>query len=104
MKEADIMRACMIEASKHGAVLFRNNLGSYQHKDGYYIKYGVCNPGGSDLIGWSKEGLFVALEIKTPTGRAKPEQLNFINQVKKAGGIAGICTCPEDVINLLTSK
>lgn len=104
MSEADIMRLCMIEASKHGATLFRNNQGAYKHPKGYYIKYGVCNPGGSDLIGWNKDGLFVALEIKTPKGRATPEQLNFISQVKKAGGIAGICTCAEDVKNLLTVK
>lgn len=64
--------------------------------------------GSSDLIGWKtvtiepehvgKEfAIFTALEVKTKTGRATKEQVNFINQVSKAGGFAGIARSPDDV-------
>lgn len=65
--------------------------------------------GSSDLIGWKtteitpdmvgqKIAIFTAVEVKTPTGRASDEQINFINQVKLNGGIAGIMRNENDPI------
>ena len=65
--------------------------------------------GSSDLIGWKtinvtpdmigkKIAIFTAVEVKTPTGRASDEQLNFINQVKNNGGIATIMRSENDEI------
>lgn len=100
MKEADILQLCRIAASECGATVWRNNQGAYE-KDGYHIKYGVCNPGGSDLIGIYK-GRFLALEVKKPGGRVTTEQAQFIEYVNRAGGIAGIVYSPDDVKKLLT--
>lgn len=94
------------------SVLFRNNQGAYKDDGGRWIKYGVCNPGGSDLIGWtsktvtqdmvgSKVAIFTAVEVKTAKGRATEAQLNFIEQVKQAGGIAGIARSADDALALL---
>ena len=47
--------------------------------------------GFSDLAGWRKsDGKFVGIEVKTTKGRATKEQKNFIKQVRKAGGLAGV--------------
>lgn len=103
-READILQAIRLAAGKAGVTLHRNNIGAYKDPKGYYIKYGVCNPGGSDLIGWrTRHGIaqFVAIEVKSDTGKATPEQLNFINTVISAGGIAGVCRSVEDFLNLL---
>ena len=67
------------------------------------ISYGL-EVGSSDLIGWiTIEGraVFLALELKSPTGRPSKEQLNWIEQVKLAGGIAGIVRSPQDVEKLI---
>lgn len=72
---------------------------------------GLCE-GSSDLIGWTtreitpdmvgkKVAVFTAVEIKTLTGRASPEQLNFIERVRQAGGIAGIARSPKEAQNLI---
>lgn len=53
------------------------------------IHAGLC-VGSSDLIGWGKTGLFTAIEVKTERGRVTPEQQNFIDAVKRAGGIGAI--------------
>lgn len=103
MNEADFMRACMIEASKLGATVWRNNQGAYKHPKGYFIKYGVCNPGGSDLIGIYK-GKFLALETKYGKGKATPEQLNFVKFIHSNGGLAGIVKKIEDVKKVLDGE
>jgi hypothetical protein len=44
--------------------------------------------GVSDVIGIAKDGRWVACEIKTLDDRLSPDQIKFLNDVKKAGGIA----------------
>lgn len=110
MTETDVLQECRLAASECGATMHRNNRGAYKDKNGRFIRYGVGDPGGSDLVGWTKDGLFCALEIKIPDWvprnaadkKRYEEQLNFIEQVRKAGGIAGVCRCRQDVIDLLT--
>lgn len=58
--------------------------------------------GASDLIGWTtveitpemvgrRVAVFTAVETKrTKGGKASEDQINFVEQVKQAGGIAGI--------------
>ena len=100
MKESTIQKQIQVALSSHMARLFRNNVGVLQDKNGTYVKYGLCT-GSSDLIGFTMRevrqedvgkrwAVFTALEVKTPTGRATKEQINFISAVKNSGGIAEI--------------
>jgi hypothetical protein len=57
---------------------------------GDYLRYGVCNPGGSDLIGWTKDGRFLAVEVKSESGRLTDAQEKFLEVVNEFGGV-GIC-------------
>ena len=102
MTESNIQQLCRIAASDMGALVFRNNVGAYKDKYGNYIKYGVCNPGGSDLIG-IYNGKFLAMEVKKPGEDPTDPQINFLTQVHKAGGIAGVVRSPYDVKKLLTT-
>ena len=92
--------------------MFRNNIGAYKMPDGRWVQYGVCNPGGSDLIGWTpvivtpdmvgqRVAVFTAVENKTIRGKTTSAQENFIEQVLKAGGIAGVCRSADDAKQLL---
>ena len=60
--------------------------------------------GGSDIIGWTPDGKFLAVEVKTKTGRATKEQIRFIDAVNNSGGIAGICRSPEEAIQLISRQ
>lgn len=93
--ESVLMRAVQCKASLLGWRVFRNNCGSYK-RGRAYIKYGVCNPGGSDLIGFTGDGRFVAIECKvnTPTTDA---QKRFLQAVARAHGIAIIAHSIDDV-------
>lgn len=112
MKESAIQIAIRLALSQAGSVMFRNNSGAYQTPDGRWIKYGVCNPGGSDLIGWTsvvvtpdmvgqRVAVFTAAEVKTSRGKATDAQINFIEQVRKAGGFAGICRSADDAVSIV---
>lgn len=75
------------------------------------LQAGLCE-GSSDLIGWTtvevtpamvgkKIAIFTALEIKTESGRASKEQINFITRVREAGGIAGIARSEQEATQLI---
>jgi hypothetical protein len=77
----------------------------------YTTDYGLC-VGSSDEIGWQSIEItpamvgrtiarFLALEVKTPVGRPTPAQSNFIQQVRKAGGAAGIVRSVDDALEIL---
>jgi hypothetical protein len=110
VSEAAIQQQIRLALSRAGVVAFRNNIGAYMDpKTGRPVQYGVCNPGGSDLIGWTPVkitpdmvgktvAVFTAVEVKTPTGKPTEHQLNFITQVLRAGGFAGIARSPGDAV------
>ena len=112
MKETTIMKLCMLALSDAGVLVFRNNVGQYQTPEGRVIRYGVGNPGGSDLICCvpvtitpdmvgQKIGVFAAPEIKTSTGKLRKDQVTFQQAVLNAGGIAGVARSPEDALALV---
>jgi len=101
MKESDVLKACMKQASAMGAMVFRNNTGAYKDGD-RYIRYGLIK-GSSDIIGLFK-GRFLAIEVKIPGKNPTPEQKKFINNINKAGGIAFVARSADDVKNFLTDN
>ena len=100
MKESDIQRLIMLALSEAGCLIFRNNVGVLKNAAGIPIRFGLA-VGSSDLIGIAPGGRFLAVEIKTPTGKATTEQLRFIEAVRARGGIAGIARSPAEALALL---
>jgi Holliday junction resolvase len=101
MKEGDLQRLIMVSLSENGCMVFRNNTGSYKSDSGVFIRYGLC-VGSADIIGIHKPtGRFLAFEVKTAKGKPTKEQLNFIEQVRAANGVAGIVRSTQDALDLL---
>lgn len=98
MTEAQIQDAIRLELGQHTdlIVLWRNNCGSAQ-RGGRTIRFGVGGPGGADLIGISRrDGRFLAVEVKTATGRQTPEQRRFQQLVIDQGGIYVVLRSVEE--------
>jgi len=106
-----------------GVRLFRNNRGMLYDANGRPVRYGVGDPGGSDLIGfrsvtitpemvWQNIAVFTALEVKKPgwvprnaaDRKRFDDQVRFINMVISFGGIAGIVRSPDDALGLLKAR
>jgi len=92
--------------------LFRNNTGTLKDANGRPVSFGLCK-GSADLIGWTSRtitpemvgqqvAVFTSIEVKTPTGRIRPEQQRWLNAVQAAGGIAGVARSIEEAMDLLS--
>lgn len=112
LKESVLQQQIRLALSEAGAVMFRNSVGQHTTPDGRVIRYGVCNPGGSDLIGWTPVvitpqmvgqavAVFTAVEVKTQQGRATEAQQRFLDAVRKAGGKGGIARSAADARGIL---
>ena len=113
-QETRIQRAIMLALSEMNCLVFRNEtsgawVGKVAHRTGQQvtltdarmIKFGLT-VGSSDLIGLTAQGRFFAIEVKTPKGKPTKEQLNFIEQVRNSGGLAGVARSVQearDIIN-----
>ena len=71
----------------------RNGIVALKIRDRYAIGY-------SDLFICAK-GRFIVAELKDDIGKASPHQEEFIEMMKQAGAIGGICRTVEDVENLI---
>jgi hypothetical protein len=97
-----------------GVRFWRNNSGKLPDpRTGRWVQFGVASPGGSDLIGYRtvtitpdmvgrKVAVICALEIKTATGRATPEQRCFLDHIRAAGGISAIVRSPAEALRIAT--
>ena len=112
--ESVIVKQVMIEASRLGARLFRNNRGMFLTIDGLRkVKAGLEAEGASDCIGFTPVtitadmvgqtiAVFTAAEVKKstwkrPSTETEMKQQNFINFVNKNGGIGFFINCAENL-------
>jgi penicillin-binding protein-related factor A (putative recombinase) len=51
--------------------------------------------GISDVVGYWR-GTFIAIEVKSKSGKVSPEQQNFIDRVNSDGGIAFVARSVDD--------
>lgn len=73
-----------------------------QKRDGIKVLR-ICDryaKGYSDLF-ICVRGIFVVAELKDKTGKPSAHQLLFIDEMKKAGALGGVCRSIEDVDNLV---
>ena len=98
--EANIQALILMALSQAGCLVWRQDTGAYEDpKSGRLIRYGLCK-GSSDVIGICPDGKFLAVEVKTKTGRVRPEQETFIAAVKRAGGRAGVARSVSDALKI----
>lgn len=118
--QALILRAL---GSRPDTRLFRNQVGgAWMGKprgkildltEARFVQCGLA-VGSGDLIGWHsitvtpelvgrKLAVFLSVEVKTDTGRVRPEQVNWLEQVQKHGGIACVARNVEEAQKALAS-
>ena len=101
MREGDLMRSIMVALSQDGHCVFRANVGLFFTADGRPVKTGLPS-GFSDLFGHrAGDARAFYLEVKTPTGRASPQQLAFIAAMQKRGALAGVVRSVEEAREIL---
>lgn len=113
-EETKLMRLIMVALSQAGCLVWRNEtsgayVGKVIHKDARIVTlanaqlmtFGLC-VGSADIIGVHKpSGRFLAVEVKTAKGKPTAEQINFIEQIRAANGIAGIARSVQEALDLI---
>jgi hypothetical protein len=111
--EADISDEIRARLAKIPEVtLWRNNVGALQDKNGTWLRYGLA-PGSADLIGvltayyrghpteTVRVGRFLAIEVKKPGEKPTEDQRGWLEVVRKAGGLVGVCTSADEAEELI---
>ena len=113
--ESDIQSAIRLHVSRCDlGTLFRANVGQAWVGDRVYdtvrrqhilinirpFKTGLP-VGFSDLFGFNNDAHAVFVEVKTKTGRLRPEQEHFIKQMQAKGAYAGVARSAEDAEKII---
>jgi hypothetical protein len=93
-------RIRLVLGADPAGVWWRNNIGVAELR-GHKVRFGVGGPGGADLIGLFR-GAFVAVEVKTPTGRQSEDQRIYQRLVESKQGIYVIVRSEDDARDLLS--
>ena len=112
--EQSIQQHIRIACSTGQTRLFRNNTGTLRDQHGRPVSFGLCK-GSADLIGYrsititpemvgQQVAVFASIEVKTPTGRIRPDQRAWMETVQAAGGIAGVARSVDDAKALLAAR
>ena len=110
--EQSIQQHIRLACSTGATRLFRNNTGTLRDQHGRPVSFGLAR-GSADLIGWrtvtitpemvgQQVAVFTSIEVKTPAGRIRPEQQQWLDAVQAAGGIAGVARSVEDALRITT--
>lgn len=106
--ETNISREIQLAlGSRPDVRMFRNSVGIATTRDGSVIRFGLT-PGSSDLIGWrtititpdmvgKRIAVFTGVEVKTPTGAIRKNQLLWQAAVQSMGGISEILRSPTEI-------
>ena len=62
---------------------------------GRFVRFGW--PGCPDVLGQLKDGRLMGVEVKSPAGKLRPEQAEFIGRIRAARGVAFMARDCRDV-------
>jgi hypothetical protein len=100
MREAVTQHAIMLALAECGCTVFRANVGLFLTRDGRPVSTGLPR-GFSDLFGHRPDGRAFYIEVKSATGRLRPEQAAFLAAMRRAGALAGVARSPDEATRIV---
>ena len=126
MREAAVQQRVQLEMARRQCLIWRNNSGACEDKNGRVIRYGLGHTSAQQVRSWASSdligivpvtiqpyhvgqvfGLFTAIEVKEPGWHLTPgdqraqAQLRFLELVRSVGGIASFVTDPAQVDGII---
>lgn len=96
--EKDIQKSIIDYLRRRGIFFWKNNTaGIYKKSTGSYIP---SQSVGAPDICVIHNGKFIGLEVKQPTGKQSPGQIEFERKILNAGGFYYVVTSINDVQNI----
>lgn len=100
MSETRLVKSLLQHLNYYG-FFWRNNTGAQKitsYSGNRYIRFGMR--GSADIIGLVK-GRFIAIEVKSPSGRQSINQSEFQRNIEKFGGIYILARTIDDVLDAI---
>ena len=98
--ETKIQNEIILAINERGHRLWRANSGTAYSRSGHAIK--LMPKGFPDTFGFHKDtGQIIFIEVKTPTGKLRKEQVAFKNYAKSQNVIYGVATNVEEAIRIV---
>lgn len=100
-EEHSIQRKIQVALSQHKCSVFRTNVGKVQTKDGGWFQTGLPQ-GHPDLYGfrWVDNQVFY-IEVKSKTGKPRPDQIRFHEFLASHGVIHGIARSVSEALMIV---
>lgn len=98
--ESLIQNKIRVALSKAGHTVFRINVGKVKMQNGRWFETGAPK-GFSDLFGFRPDGRIFFIEVKNETGKLRPEQKTFIENMQSRGALAGVARSVEDAMRIV---
>lgn len=98
--ETKIQNEIILAINERGHRLWRANSGTAYSRSGHAIK--LMPKGFPDTFGFHKDtGQIIFIEVKTPTGKLRKEQVAFKNYAKSQNVIYGVATNVKEAIRIV---
>jgi len=103
-EEASIQDAIRVALAQAGYIVFRANVGKVKTADGRFFDSGL--PGGfPDLFGYKPEnGKIYFIEVKTPQGKRRADQIRFANGLRNKQAIYGVARSAEEAVTIVRDE
>ena len=103
MKQETIIQNKIIVECSDIAHLYNYTVGKFYTLDGRVIKIGIN--GFSDLFGFrNSDNKTIFIETKTPIGKLRKEQKQFLTAMKQKGNIVGVARNTEQARDIILEK
>lgn len=103
-REAAIQDSIRVALAQAGYVVFRTNVGKVKTADGRFFDTGLPS-GFPDLMGFKPEnGKIYFIEVKTPVGRRRKDQINFANFLRDKCAIYGVARSAEEAVAIVRDE
>ena len=103
-KEQATQDSIRVELAKAGYIVFRTNVGKVKTADGRWFDSGLPT-GFPDLMGYKPDnGRIFFLEVKTPIGRRRKDQVLFANGLRDKNVIYGVARSAEEAVKIVRDE
>lgn len=102
--EAAIQDSIRVALAQAGYIVFRTNVGKVKTADGRWFDSGLPT-GFPDLMGYKPEnGRIFFIEVKTPVGHRRKDQINFANGLRDKNVIYGVARSAEEAVTIVRDE
>jgi len=93
-----------VALAQEGYIVFRANVGKVKTADGRWFDSGLPT-GFPDLMGFKPEnGKIFFIEVKTPKGKRRADQVLFANQLRDKCAIYGVARSADEAVTIVKNE